>query len=52
MLKVLSNILCDLDPKVKVIGQKACTIDFCSSFILFLHKNRCNSYVYSLKASV
>ena len=23
MLKVLSYILCDLDPKVKVIGQKA-----------------------------
>ena len=23
MLKVLSNILCDLDPKIKVIGQKA-----------------------------
>ena len=23
MLKVLSNILCDLDPKVNVIGQKA-----------------------------
>ena len=23
MLKVLSNILCDLDPKVKVLGQKA-----------------------------
>ena len=23
MLKVLSTILCDLDPKVKVIGQKA-----------------------------
>ena len=23
MLKVLSNILCYLDPKVKVIGQKA-----------------------------
>ena len=22
MLKVLSNILCDLDPKKKVIGQK------------------------------
>ena len=22
MLKVLSSILCDLDPKVKVIGQK------------------------------
>ena len=23
MLKLLSNILCELDPKVKVIGQKA-----------------------------
>ena len=23
MLKVLSSILCDLDPKIKVIGQKA-----------------------------
>ena len=23
MLNVLSSILCDLDPKVKVIGQKA-----------------------------
>ena len=23
MLKVLSNILCDLDPKAKVLGQKA-----------------------------
>ena len=23
MLKVLSNMLCDLEPKVKVIGQKA-----------------------------
>ena len=23
MLKILSNILCDLYPKVKVIGQKA-----------------------------
>ena len=23
MLKVLSSILCDLDPKAKVIGQKA-----------------------------
>ena len=27
MLKVLSNILCDLDPKVKVIGQKAVICD-------------------------
>ena len=34
MLKVLSNILCDLDPKVKVIGQKAGICDFCSSLCL------------------
>ena len=27
MLKVLSNILCDLDPKVKVIGKKTCICD-------------------------
>ena len=27
MLKVLSNILCDLDPKVKFIGQKASICD-------------------------
>ena len=27
MLKVLSYILCDLDPKVKVIGQKASICD-------------------------
>ena len=27
MLKVLSNILLDLDPKVKVIGQKAGIFD-------------------------
>ena len=27
MLKVLSNIFCDLDPKVKVIGQKAGNCD-------------------------
>ena len=27
MLKVLSSILCDLDPKVKVIGQKAGVCD-------------------------
>ena len=31
MLKVLSNILCDLDPKVKVIGQKAGICDGVSS---------------------
>ena len=27
MLKVLSNILCALDHKVKAIGQKACICD-------------------------
>ena len=31
MLKVLSYILCDLDPKVKVIGQKAGICDSVSS---------------------
>ena len=31
MLKVLSNILCDLDPKVKVIGKKASICDGVSS---------------------
>ena len=41
MLKVLSNILCDLDPKVKVIGQKAGICDGVPStsalvFYLFL----------------
>ena len=41
MLKVLSSILCDLDPKVKVIGQKAGICDGVPStsalvkFILF-----------------
>ena len=41
MLKVLSNILCDLDPKVKVIGQKAGICDGESStsalVIFFAH---------------
>ena len=40
MLNVLSYILCDLDPKVKVIGQKAGICDDVSSasalvFLLF-----------------
>ena len=45
MLKVLSSILCDLDPKVKVIGQKAGICDdvndFCSSFSCFCHLLNC-----------
>ena len=39
MLKVLSNILCDLDPKVKVIGQKAGICDgvpSTSALVLYL----------------
>ena len=37
MLKVLSNILCDLDPKVKVIGQKAGICDGVSSTSALVH---------------
>ena len=42
MKRVLGNILCDLDPKVKVIGTKAgicdgCTVDCCSSTNLFFN---------------
>ena len=41
MLKVLSNILCDLDPKVKVIGQKAGICDGVpSTFALVKFKMR------------
>ena len=39
MLKVLSNILCDLDPTVKVIGQKAGICDGVpSTSALVVHK--------------
>ena len=52
MLKVLSYILYDLDPKVKVIGKKSgylrwCTIDCCSSYMcieLFTLRKPPNSY--------
>ena len=40
MLKVMSNILCDLDPKVKVIGQKAGICDgvpSTSALVIFLY---------------
>ena len=46
MLKVLSSILCDLDPKVKVIGQKAGICGGVSStsalvsFAIILTRNR------------
>ena len=50
MLKVLSSILCDLDPKVKVIGQKAGICDGVPStsalvviiFILFSFQTESN----------
>ena len=44
MLKVLSSILCDLDPKVKVIGQKAGICDGVpsTSALVFLYK--CNLF--------
>ena len=41
MLKVLSNILCDLDPKVMVIGQKAGICDgvpSTSALVTFCYK--------------
>ena len=41
MLKILSNILCDLDPKVKVIGQKAGICDgvpSTSALVLYLRE--------------
>ena len=37
MLKVLSSILCDLDPKVKVIGQKAGICDGVPSTSALVH---------------
>ena len=43
MLKVLSYILCDLDPKVKVIGQKAGICDGVPST---------SALVYDLKLSI
>ena len=39
MLKVLSYILCDLDPKVKVIGQKAGICDGVPSTSALVHIN-------------
>ena len=47
MLKVFSNILCDLDPKVKVIGQKVGICDGVSStsalvFFLILALSKCS----------
>ena len=48
MLKVLSNILCDLDHKVKVIGQKAGICDgvpSTSALVYVWHDGRYRSEV-------
>ena len=42
MLKVLSSILCDLDPKVKALGQKAGICDGVpSTSALVVNVNKC-----------
>ena len=46
MLKVLSSILCDLDPKVKVIGQKAGICDGLPSTSALV--NICSMQIYLL----
>ena len=60
MLKVLSSILCDLDPKVKVIGQKAGICDgvpstsavvLCLKSILENYIKRDNKIMVRLKPS-
>ena len=48
MLKVLSNILCDLDPKVKVIGQKAGICDgvpSTSALVFYAEKALASLYI-------
>ena len=50
MLKVLSYILCDLDPKVKVIGQKAGICDGVpSTFALVVVVSLSNQYVDTIE---
>ena len=43
MLKVLSSILCDLDPKVKALGQKAGICDGVPSTSALV--NQCNCHI-------
>ena len=55
MLKVLSNILCDLDPKVKVIGQKAGICDgvpSTSALVIIIIIIMLVKYVYDLNNDV
>ena len=49
MLKVLNNILCDLDPKVKVIGQKAGICDgvpSTSALAIYTSMTSSNSHLF------
>ena len=53
MLKLLSSILCDLDPKVKAIGQKAGICDgvpSTSALVLFLFSLCKYIYLYPCHA--
>ena len=52
MLKVLSYFLCDLDPKVKVIGQKAGICDGVPSTSALVFKSRSNAKVIYYKTCV
>ena len=47
MLKVLSNILCDLDPKVKVIGQKAGICDGVPSTSALVNFYKCSLSIHA-----
>ena len=53
MLKVLSSILCDLDPKVKVIGQKAGICDGLpsTSALVYLWKQLLCSHILCMLGS-
>ena len=52
MLKVLSSILCDLDPKVKVIGQKAGICDGVpSTSALVIYYFQIYSFIWFLRLS-
>ena len=61
MLKALSYILCDLDPKVKVIGQKAgicdgvpstsALVSICEESKLFLVNGNVSFVIYFITSS-
>ena len=51
MLKVLSSILCDLHPKVKVIGQKAGICDGVPSTSALVRSNMVSCLCFRWKSS-